>query len=234
MGEASPSPQVSSRACGAGCREGRLAESRGPCASKAMNMGLIRGGFQRMVVDKEEKYLAFFSHHNNPRCLDGGSPLPTGMEIHSRSPRQLGRGPFPSAYETPAPPRAAPRPRRASHGTATSRGPPASPRALPGRPAPPGTCTGTAERCALQMRRETCREGRAAGLLPLHERHIGNTWAGETQGGRRAWPGWEAAPDQSPLLWAWASEAVEMLAALWEKSSVPAGRERSLTAAPTP
>lgn len=49
-----------------------------------------------MVVDKEEKYLAFLSHHNKPRCLDGGSPLPTGMESHSRSPRQLGRGPFPA------------------------------------------------------------------------------------------------------------------------------------------
>lgn len=54
-------------------------------ASQAMNMGLIRGGFERMVVDKEEKYLAFFSHHNKPRCLDGGSPLPTGMESHSCS-----------------------------------------------------------------------------------------------------------------------------------------------------
>lgn len=73
-------------------------------ASKAMNMGLIRGGFRRMVVDKEEKYLAFFSHHNKPRCLDGGSPLPTGMEIHSRSPRQLGRGPFPGVYKVTAPP----------------------------------------------------------------------------------------------------------------------------------
>lgn len=38
-----------------------------------------------MVVDKEEKYLAFLSHHNKPRCLDGGSPLPTGMESHSCS-----------------------------------------------------------------------------------------------------------------------------------------------------
>lgn len=63
-----------------------------------------------MVVDKEEKYLAFLSHHNKPRCLDGGSPLPTGMESHSRSPRQLGRGPFPCAYEMPAPPNATPRP----------------------------------------------------------------------------------------------------------------------------
>lgn len=50
-----------------------------------MNVGLIRGGFERMVMDKEEKYLAFLSHHNKPRCLDGGSPLPTGMESHSYS-----------------------------------------------------------------------------------------------------------------------------------------------------
>lgn len=63
-----------------------------------------------MVVDKEEKYLAFLSHHNKPRCLDGGSPLPTGMESHSCSPRQLGRGPFPRAYEMPTPPNSAPRP----------------------------------------------------------------------------------------------------------------------------
>lgn len=56
-----------------------------PSASQAMNVGLIRGGFERMVVDKEEKYLAFLSHHNKPRCLDGGSPLPTGMESHSYS-----------------------------------------------------------------------------------------------------------------------------------------------------
>lgn len=54
-------------------------------ASRAMNVGLIRGGFERMVVDKEEKYLAFLSHHNKRRCLDGGSPLPTGMESHSSS-----------------------------------------------------------------------------------------------------------------------------------------------------
>lgn len=36
------------------------------------------------------------------------------------------------------------------------------------------------------MRREMCQEGQAAGLLPSCERHIGNTWAGETPRGRRA------------------------------------------------
>lgn len=56
-----------------------------PSASQAMNVGLIRGGVERMVMDKEEKYLAFLSHHNKPRWLDGGSPLPTGMESHSCS-----------------------------------------------------------------------------------------------------------------------------------------------------
>lgn len=29
-----------------------------------------------MVVDKEEKYLAFRSHHNRARCLDGGRHFP--------------------------------------------------------------------------------------------------------------------------------------------------------------
>lgn len=150
----------------------------------------------------------------------------------------------------PAPARQRPFPQRLRNAGSTSRRTAASPgipwhrhlprtSSLPRGSARPSRTTTNLQRGWLSAAPCRCAgkragKGRAAGLLPLHERHIGNTWAGETQGGRRAWPGWEAAPNQSPLLWAWASETVEMLAALWEKSSVPAGRERSLTAAPTP
>lgn len=116
--EGAPGPRFSPQVQGASrsCWEGNLLRSRRPRASQAVNVGLIRGGFERMVVDKEEKYLAFLSHHNKPRCLDGGSPLPTGMESHSRSPGQLGRGPFPHTYEMPAPPNTAPWPSPGTHG----------------------------------------------------------------------------------------------------------------------